>query len=614
MKKIIFLFFIVFSFQNGFAQVEHVNQLYSNGKPKEVGTYVDGKKNGEYITYYENGNVRSYANYIFGKRQGIQKDYFSNGQLQHELECVNDVCHGISKTYYKDGKLQASSRNKNGVKDGKLVAYNKDGVLTVKEEWDNGKLVGESVYYYDSGQIRNRVVLDKKGNVKTTESYYENGKKNFFSDVDKNGNGMNYSIYPNDTIMARNYVKNHKVYKEESFSEQGKRKKITEYNDDRTYKNVKSFDENGELNREAIYQSSSEQTMIEYKGDIIEHTKTKNGYRDGDFESFYLNGTLAEKGTYFKSEKIGKWKSYYEDGAIKFIGNYVKTSDRGNFKDSIHTYYFNSGQIEKIENYYIAKINRSSNRPDDFYERTYKTGQWKTFYENGKLSQIANYNEDKLHGEFIEYFNDETNSVKYKCTYRNGLKIGLEQEYHENGKLYKSKEKDSNGYQIGKDIVYFENGIVKELTEYFDSQKQGKHLQNYENGKPKVEGRYNSGQEIGTWNYYYNNGKLFKSIRFDEGVKEKTFFYNDGVKFANILYDYDEDSANETFTFYNKLGATISFQELFNKECDNCKIIEFNVTINTEEDDIYFVNLSAMDEVQKRSISSNFTFNSVNHK
>lgn len=70
---------------------------------------------------------------------------------------------------------------------------------------------------------------------------------------------------------------------------------------------------------------------------------------DGDFEAFYLNGTLAEKGTYFKSEKIGKWKSYYEDGAIKFIGNFVKTSDRGSFKDSIHTYYFNSGQIEKLK-------------------------------------------------------------------------------------------------------------------------------------------------------------------------------------------------------------------------------------------------------------------------
>lgn len=614
MKKIIFLFLIVFSFQIGFAQVEHVNQLYSNGKPKEVGTYVDGKKNGEYITYYENGNVRSYANYIFGKRQGVQKEFYKNGQLRSELECVNDVCHGISKTYYIDGKLESSSRNKNGVKDGKVVGYNKDGVLTVKEEWDNGKLVGESVYYYDSGQIRRRVVLDKKGNVKTTESYYENGKKNFFSDVDKNGNGVNYSIFPNDTVMSRNYVKNHKVYKEETFSEQGKPKKITEYNDDRTYKNVKSFDENGVLSIETIYQSYSEQTTIEYKGDIIEKTKHKNGYRDGNFESFYLNGTLAEKGTYLKSAKIGKWKSYYEDGAIKFIGNYAKIGDFSSYKDSIHTYYYNSGQIEKLENYYIAKLHRGSNKPDDFYERTYKTGQWKTFYESGKLSQIANYKEDRLFGEFIDYFDDESNSIKYKCTYRNGMKIGLEQEYFENGKLYKSKEKDSNGYQIGKDIVYFENGIVKELTEYFDSQKQGKYLQNYENGKPKVEGRYNSGQEIGIWNYYYNNGKLFKSIRYDEGVKEKTFFYNDGVKFAHILYDYDEDSANETYTFYNKLGATISFQELFDKKCDNCKIIEFNVTINTEEDDIFFVNLSAMDEVQKRSISSNFTFNSLNHK
>jgi len=614
MKKFIFLFLITFYFQDGFAQVEYVNQLYSNGKPKEVGTYVDGKKNGEYITYYENGNVRSYANYIFGKRQGIQKDYFSNGQLQHELECVNDVCHGISKTYYKDGKIQASSRNKNGVKDGKLVAYNKDGVLTTKEDWDNGKLVGESVYYYDSGQIRRRVVLDKKGNVKTTESYYEDGKRNYFSNVDKNGNGMNYSIYPNDTIMSKNYVKNHKLCKEETFTDQGKRKKIIEYNEDRTYKNIKDFDASGNLKRDTNYENQKIVTSIEYEGDLVEKANHKNGYRDGDFEAFYLNGTLAEKGTYFKSEKIGKWKSYYEDGAIKFIGNYVKTSNKGNYKDSIHTYYFNSGQVEKIENYYIAKLHPGSNKPDDFYERTYKTGQWKTFYESGKISQIANYNEDRLYGEFFEYYDDETNLVKYKCNYRNGLKIGLEQEYFENGKLYKSKEKDSNGYQIGKDITYFDNGLVKELTEYVESQKQGNYVQNYENGKPKVIGTYNSGQEIGTWNYYYNSGKLFKSIKYNEGVKEKTFFYNDGVKFAHILYDFDEDSANETFTFYAKSGAITSFQELFNKECDKCKVTEFDVTMNIAEDDVYFVSFNVINEDEKRSLTSSFNFNSVNHK
>lgn len=614
MRNYIFLLVILFSFQNCLAQVEHVNQLYSNGKPREVGTYVDGKKNGEYITYYENGNIKYYANYIFGKRQGVQKDFYTNGQLKSELECVNDVCHGISRTYYNDGTLESSSHNKNGVKDGKLVGYNKNGVLTIKEEWHNGKLVRESVYYYDSGQIKRRVVLDKKGNVKTTESYYENGKKNFFSDIDKNGNGVNYSIYPNDTIMSKNYVKKHKFYKEETFTDQGKRKKIIEYNEDNTYKNIKDFDEYGNLKSDANFEKHAMVNSIEYKGDIIEKANHKNGYREGDFEAYYLNGTLAEKGTYFKSEKIGKWKSFYEDGAIKFIGNYVKTGDRGNYKDSIHTYYYNSGQIEKTENYYIAKINRSSNRPDDFYERTYKTGQWKTFFESGKLSQIANYNEDKLHGEFIEYYDDEVNTIKYKCTYRNGMKIGLEQAYYENGKLYKSKEKDSNGYQIGKDIAYFENSSVKEQTEYVESQKQGKYILNFESGKPKVVGNYNSGQEMGTWNYYYNNGKLFKSIKYNEGVKEKIFFYNDGVKFAHILYDFDEDSANETFTFYTKLGTTISFQELFNKRCDNCKIIEFDVTINIDEDDIYFIKYSAMDKNQSRSMSENFSFNSNNHK
>lgn len=75
--------------------------------------------------------------------------------------------------------------------------------------------------------------------------------------------------------MSRNYVKNHKIVKEETFTEQGKRKKIIEYNEDNTYKNIKDFDEYGILKSDSNYEKHKMINSIVYNGDIIEKRNIK---------------------------------------------------------------------------------------------------------------------------------------------------------------------------------------------------------------------------------------------------------------------------------------------------------------------------------------------------
>ena len=47
-----------------------------NGKLKEICTYVDGKKNGEYISYHENGQISEIITYIDHKKNGEYKSYY----------------------------------------------------------------------------------------------------------------------------------------------------------------------------------------------------------------------------------------------------------------------------------------------------------------------------------------------------------------------------------------------------------------------------------------------------------------------------------------------------------------------------------------------------------
>ena len=60
--------------------------------------------------------------------------------------------------------------------------------------------------------------------------------------------------------------------------------------------------------------------------------------------------------------------------------------------------------------------------------------------------------------------------------------------------------------------VYYSNGVLKEITTYRDSVKNGKYVSFYENGNVKEKGFYKLGQKDGVWKEWYDNG-LLKMIR-----------------------------------------------------------------------------------------------------
>lgn len=293
-------------------------------------------------------------------------------------------------------------------------------------------------------------------------------------------------------------------------------------------------------------------------------------------------------------------------------GNFVKTSERGNFKDSIHSFYYNSGQIEKIENYTIAKIIRTPSRPSDFYEKTFKTDIWKSFYESGRISEIVYYKENEINGEQTQYFDQDENNLKYKATYRNGTKIGEELTYFATGQISTIKNRDTNGYKSGKEIIYAVNGVMLQSTDYFENRKHGKRIVNYENGKPKMRGDFEFNLEKGEWISYYNSGMIFKKIQYSQGGNETICFYNDGIKFAHVVVD--SENHTETFVFYDKTGKISTFQELFSRECDNCIITAFSVEMDLDGIDIWFVSYHGRDLNINRSKGETFSFSSKNHK
>lgn len=84
-------------------------------------------------------------------------------------------------------------------------------------------------------------------------------------------------------------------------------------------------------------------------------------------------------------------------------------------------------------------------------------GKWITFYNNGNIKSIINWEMGKLHGKYILYENDGTKSSE--AVYFQGKENGPYKTYHKNGRL-------------------------------------------------RMSGQYEMGKPIGTWEYFDNSGKL----------------------------------------------------------------------------------------------------------
>ncbi|MCI7224038.1 toxin-antitoxin system YwqK family antitoxin [Fusobacterium sp.] len=84
-------------------------------------------------------------------------------------------------------------------------------------------------------------------------------------------------------------------------------------------------------------------------------------------------------------------------------------------------------------------------------------GKWITFYNNGNIKSITNWEDGKLNGKYILYENNGTKSME---------------------------------------------------TIFFNGKENGYYNSYYENGNLRMSGYYEMGKPIGTWEYFDRTGKL----------------------------------------------------------------------------------------------------------
>jgi antitoxin component YwqK of YwqJK toxin-antitoxin module len=199
--------------------------------------------------------------------------------------------------------------------------------------------------------------------------------------------------------------------------------------------------------------------------DTINRTD-KFGKKYGRWEK-YEQGKLLWKAEFYNGEPVGAFVHYYPNrkvkdslfyhpnspkvNAVTYWSNGVKSSE-GVFinknKDGKWLYYNESGKLIAEENYVIGK----------------KQGLWTMFSaETGLPLQEENWDNNKLNGEYVEYY--ITGDLRVKWHHKNGKIDGPFESYFLDGQVW-NKGQYTEGLRHGTWICYDREGNEVKIEEF----------------------------------------------------------------------------------------------------------------------------------------------------
>lgn len=176
---------------------------------------------------------------------------------------------------------------------------------------------------------------------------------------------------------------------------------------------------------------------VEYQGSFIDDKP------DGTFYYYFYDGSVKMVAKHNAKTLRSEVYTYYDNKKIKSFGIF-----RNMQKDSVWTYFSNTGLISKRETYknnlldgtsytyYINHVKKNEVKvvEEARYVNGKKEGEHKKFYLDGSLQQVSNYKNDMLEGVYETF---DPGNVKTSTTYfRNGKRHGMATVYQGNKRIY----------------------------------------------------------------------------------------------------------------------------------------------------------------------------------
>ncbi len=322
----------------------------------------------EYLNYIDvkDSNIKKDFRLEFilknGKKEGESKCWYPNGQLYYQCSYKEGKLEGEFIMFWDSGFRKKQTYYKEGKKEGECKEWYPKGAVVRLSYYKDNKLEGEWKQWWDNGQLG-------------IECYYKEGKKD----------GKYKEWYNNKIVYYETY-----------------------YNEDVLEGEYKKWNENGKLIIHKYYKEGKlEGEYKEYdNGYITIKCYYKEGKLEGEYKKWWSsNGKLRMNTSYNQGKINGEYKSWYEkNGKIDTHCYYNKDGKLdGIFKQY---YYRDGGKLEYIKNLALGDLVGDVLVRQCYYKEGKKEGEYKEWWNNGKLKCHCYYKEDKKEGEYREWNSD----------------------------------------------------------------------------------------------------------------------------------------------------------------------------------------------------------------
>ena len=262
------------------------------------------------------------------------------------LFCAAQMFAQDSTYYWKNGKIKCQGSWIDGTEQGLWTYWDSLGNKVQESNFLRGRLNGKNIIFKNGVKIQEATyVLNELWGPYT--EWNDEGKK-----------------------MVEGYYKRNKQDSSwKYYYPQGILKKELYYKNDTMLVWNQCYIRGGctVANGNGNYQETWGNGSVKMQGNI------KDGYREGEWISYFENNKVKSKGCYRQGEKVGNWIEYYGNGNVK---------EKISMTDCTYESYFENGKPQQ----------------KGFYRNNKKHGDWTVWNQNGKVIRENHYEEGNLDG------------------------------------------------------------------------------------------------------------------------------------------------------------------------------------------------------------------------
>ena len=385
-------------------------QFYESGELSSERIYVNGKLEGNQKSFHKSGSIKSSYNAINGKVDGIYKAFYESGKIEvvenwnngtkldyqsfHEndviksnYKLINGKIDGVYKSFYDNGSREQETNFINGRREGLLRNFDINGKLTFISKWENGKKFFEETFF-ENGQIQRSYgisQLEDGSNVISGNWKQYNAQGILIDDNNYNEkgdyDGISKTFWPNGNLKSeRNYKNGLSSGQSIWYNKEGKILSDEKWENNKIVY-WKKFDKFGNVIFEEIDNSYT--------------TRFPNGKgvwvlnSNKDFDKIFDDSELEDKEIRYKEYMIFSDQAGYGKPQYRVFMN---------MEDGLAQTKYSEGFLD--ENFHWQ-------------------GKVKWYHPNGKISQSANFIDNKRDG--MQYYYNEDGSFDRSVSYKDGV-------------------------------------------------------------------------------------------------------------------------------------------------------------------------------------------------